>query len=240
MLRKQIQTSAVSKQEIESDMKPLILKKEPTIKISLFTFREACRESHYDFVCFTHTNSSSAAIVEHIPKKEEYVVYFGAGIRADTSILKNSRHYSKIGNKPVIILAYENEEKTFDEFKKICNVQFPTNPIAADKAGSCIWWKNCSTATTFAIDYFPRQPEKEPHYRIASRVAKKVACGFFGTFLGIRACDTCPGVTTPTEVEKRARGIEKDQQRFFAVAKGPERQTMEEHVPRSTGQSLKC
>lgn len=110
-----------------------------------------------------------------------------------------------------VILAKEGERRTFDHFILDYHNKFVLNEA---------WypWNNCADKTAFAIQYFPRDPKTEPKARQVKTLFSKALGGFFGTCLGIRACDTLPGIQSPAEILRQARAIQADQQRFFAAA----------------------
>ena len=196
----------------------------PTIRISLYTHKKCYYGPISDLFFGSHILTHSSAIIEHIPTHEEYLISFGNEISYEVAMshIKDSiqsGYYST--HQPHIIMAYENNDKTFEKFKTECNRLFPIHPRPLNPLN------NCANATTFAINYFPKYPiYQESWGTVLYRWAAKLLCGFFGSCLGIRACYTFPGMTSPVEVKEYACAIEKNQQRFFA--KGPQQQTMED------------
>jgi hypothetical protein len=198
------------------------------IKISLYTVNnhdcECCLASMCDCMIFSHCCLHSSAVIERTNDQKKYIISLGGGLGGadfltDQERINDSIQYGRYREfKPVIIKAYEEGDRTFKNFKRDYLNEYY-------KFDCCR--HNCANATTFAIDYFPKDPTyHESHGESCSRWTAKACFGFFGTVLGIRACPTFPGLTTPREAEKYARKIEHHQHFFSQKSKGPEYQTM--------------
>jgi hypothetical protein len=159
-------------------------------------------------MCFcTSCCMHSATIVTNKNTDEKYIVNYGYQDSYNLSAAKlNARIVKGDFEKPAILIAKEQKEYSFSEFKKQCNALYP----AGNNFNFDTIHNNCSDASNFTINYFL------PEFKRDSRknCIKDSVCGIWGTLFCHPRCPTFPGINTPNKIYQKAKHIENLQRQF--------------------------
>ncbi len=192
----------------------------PNIEISVFTERDdCCSPLCCGFLPLSQVFDHSSVIIEHLPTGKKYLISLsGVGFLDNQERINNLHNIEKFSEfKSATIKAFEKDDKTFANFKNYFFRRFREDCKISV----------CSSAVEFTLDYFPRVPS-ESCSSLFFRQSYKCLFGVFGTFLLMRACPTLPfpGLTSPAEMEKYSKKIERDQKFFSESRMSPKRESM--------------